>query len=924
LSGYPYPARVARAIAVLLLLSPLTIPPEASLAAADRPHVSAVVAAKFKAPHVPGELIVKVRDQASKRVAATLELAGASVVEASKADPSVSRIVAAGDADARVAAAALAQLEDVEFVEPNYVATLFAVPNDPRFREQWGLDNSAGTDIGAASAWDRTTGSEEVVVGVIDTGMDVSHPDLRDNLFRNPGEVANNDLDDDGNGYVDDTNGWDGVTDTGTIRDDNGHGTHVSGIIGARGNNGQGIAGVAWRVRLLPLRYAGGNSGSVFDALQCLDYAVTLKNRGVNVRAINNSWGGGGFSQALAEAVGRANNAGILLVCAAGNSAADNDASAVYPAGYDFANVISVGATSRTGTSAGFSNFGATSVDVFAPGDGILSTVPAGGFANFNGTSQASPHVAGIAALIAAAEPDASIAEMKARILGGALTEPLSLSLCLTGGRASAANSLRTETTPPGDLADFRLTNVTRSTIAFAWTAVGDDGAAGRAVYYDVRWSNGPISASSFESATQLSDARLPARAGESETGVIRGCFSDGSPIYVAMRVYDEAGNFSQSATLLAEPSGPAMDFGFGAATPRSFELGESIGLEADDEAAAVELDFDFPYFGGTYRTIYVSTNGLVTFDEPVTSPVGDQADLGRLSALAPLWLDLRTDGNAAPNEGVFVRRSSDSIAIRWIAEPWFEVRPESVVPVTFEVTLFDDGRFEYAYGPGNNTGLRANGSFPVVGASDGGCAVEVLTAYSGVDSLANAPAVAFRPKLEDGDDGPRLPSPPIPTFLEGIASQFVVTATDDNGDPLTVAAALPRNATFDAATGVVRFVPDSSQDGPVQFVFSATDPSGKSESRTVLGNVQDNGNLPEVNSLIVKRKVTFLGIGYRIGTRIEVDGTDVGDAKNNKRAPATKLVSKNARAALSARGLHTIVAVNPDGTRSGPFFWLQ
>ncbi len=893
---------------------------------ADEAEKPSRFALRLKTPHVPGELIVKLRDASSKSAMKAIATAGLTVEEANVSVPSLLRV--RGSVDEGVMQAAADELYgsgDVEYVEPNYLLYTDATPNDPRFNFLWGLQSSTGNDIGAIQAWDRTTGSEDVVVGVIDSGMDIRHEDLKDNLYKNPGETPGNGIDDDGNGFVDDVNGWDAVTDTGTMRDQDGHGTHVSGTVGARGNNGLGVVGVNWRVKLLPLRFITVRSGSTFDAIQCVDYAVRLRQSGVNLRVLNNSWGGSGYTQALADVIARANAAGILFVCAAGNDSVDNDSFPHFPSSYELPNVISVGAMSRVTQRAGFSNYGKRSVDIFAPGDEILSTYPDNRYQSVSGTSQASPHVAGIAGLIVAANPNVTVPQMKARILGSATPEIFARTACLTGGRANATVALRSESTAPGTLSDFRLTNVTRSTIAVEWTSVGDDGTSGNTAYYDIRWSNSQITAANFDTATQMNDTRVPLRPGEVETAQLKGCFPADAAIFVAMRVYDKAGNFTQSATVMAEPSGALPSYALTKGPAAEFELGTPLDLKADDAATAVELPFDFPYFGGTYRTIYVSTNGLISFDTPQTAPGGTESELTSISAIAPMWLDLTTDGNLVSGEDVYLDTGAGSVTLRWVAEVFYEANqaPSERHPVTFAVSLHSDGRIDLIYGPGGNRNLLVNSRPPVVGLSDGGCVYTSLGPY-GDESLANAPSVTLLPTTAGAGEVPSVFNTSVPQAREGATIQFTVTASDPEDGSLPVTAALPRNATFDASTGLVRFTPDSAQDGVVQFVFSALDSSGAAGYRVLSVFVLDDGNLPEVNYLQIKKKVTFNGVGYRVGSRIEIDGSDVGDAKNNKKAPATKLISGNARNLLSAPGLHTIVVVNPDGTRSGPLFTIR
>ena len=343
--------------------------------------------------------------------------------------------------------AALNASSSVEYAEPNYLLTAFQqslLPNDPRFASLYGLHNTGqvgGTidaDIDAPEAWALQTG-RQVVIAVIDTGVDYTHADLRNNIWVNTDEIPNNGIDDDGNGYIDDIRGWDFANNDNDPMDDNRHGTHVAGIIAAQGNNNTGVVGVNWSARIMPLKFmsaAGG--GTTSDAIRAIEYAVAN-----GAKISNNSWGGGAFSQALFDAINAANNAGHLIVAAAGNSGNNNDTSPSYPASYDLPNVIAVAASTPNDTLAGFSNFGARNVDLAAPGVGILSTIPGNAYASLSGTSMASPFVAGVAGLILSNSPNLSITQLRDRLLN--TTDPIgSLSgRVATGGRLNAFNAVR-------------------------------------------------------------------------------------------------------------------------------------------------------------------------------------------------------------------------------------------------------------------------------------------------------------------------------------------------------------------------------------------------------------------------------------------------------------------------------------------------
>lgn len=296
-------------------------------------------------------------------------------------------------------------------------------PNDPYYSSHlWGMKDFNPTQglygIGATAAWDKTTGNSSTVIAIIDTGIDYNHPDLAGNLWVNSAEVAGNGLDDDANGYVDDVYGINSINSSGNPMDDHGHGTHCAGTIGGRGNNSQGVVGVNWNIKMIGVKFLNSSgSGSLYDAMESIDYVTSLKQRGVNVILSNNSWGGGGYSQFLLDSIRRARDQGVLFVAAAGNNTNNNDASPSYPASYDVENVIAVAAVGPAGSLASFSNYGATSVDLGAPGVSISSTLPNNSYAAWSGTSMATPHVSGALALLYAWNPSLSWSQLKTILL---------------------------------------------------------------------------------------------------------------------------------------------------------------------------------------------------------------------------------------------------------------------------------------------------------------------------------------------------------------------------------------------------------------------------------------------------------------------------------------------------------------------------
>ena len=452
------------AIATLGLLAACAEPPTTTRAAVDAelaPSYAAAAAPDF----VPGEVIVKFRDGASPagRRAALARANGAAAEHILTA-----AMQRGGDREGLTvvhtsmnvpdAVAALRGSGDVEYAEPNWVYRTDATSNDSYFTNGslWGMYGDASSPANqfgsqAAEAWAANhTDCSGVYVGIIDEGYYYQHEDLAANAATNPGEVAGNGVDDDGNGYVDDVYGWDFAGNDNSVFDGttDDHGTHVAGTIGGVGGNGKGVAGVCWSVKLLNAKFLGRNGGTTANAVKAVDYFTDLKTRhGLNLVPTSNSWGGGGFSQALQDAIGRANNAGILFIAAAGNSTYNCDTStACYPAEYPNANVIAVAALTSTGAIASYSNYGATTIDIGAPGSGIYSTVPSGsktrltsGYASYSGTSMATPHVSGAAALYAAYHPGSSASQIRSAILGSAVATASLSGKVATGGRLNVS-----------------------------------------------------------------------------------------------------------------------------------------------------------------------------------------------------------------------------------------------------------------------------------------------------------------------------------------------------------------------------------------------------------------------------------------------------------------------------------------------------
>jgi subtilisin family serine protease len=337
------------------------------------------------------------------------------------------------------------QSPDILYAEPDYeIKLLSRIPDDTRFDELWGMHNtgqSGGTvdaDIDAPEAWEISTGSDKVVVALLDTGVDYGHVDLSDNMWVNEDEYnGSGGVDDDGNGYIDDIYGWDFADDDADPMDYHYHGTHCAGTIGGVGNNGKGVAGVCWDVKIMTLKIFPnyGETGFIAGVIEALDYAI---DKGIKVSS--NSWGGGSYSQSLKDAINTAGGAGMLFIASAGNDGVNNDTYPHYPASYNCESIISVLATNDNDNKSGFSNYGPTSVDIGAPGSDILSCEPGNQYQYLDGTSMATPHVAGACALLWSMNPALSNAEVKGILLN--TVDKTLPNKCVSEGRLNLYNAI--------------------------------------------------------------------------------------------------------------------------------------------------------------------------------------------------------------------------------------------------------------------------------------------------------------------------------------------------------------------------------------------------------------------------------------------------------------------------------------------------
>ncbi|HET6855112.1 MAG TPA: S8 family serine peptidase [Pyrinomonadaceae bacterium] len=761
-----------------------------------------------RADFVPGEVLVRYRSEshaksksASMRIAAldgtvlpvALErFGGSDLVEGL-------RLAHVGREDTLKAVAALRRQPDVLYAEPNYILRATATPNDPLLAQQYGLFK-----IGAPQAWDTrtgSTGSNRVVIGVVDEGIDINHHDLQANIWTNPAEIAGNNIDDDGNGFIDDVHGFNFFQNNGTVftnLDTESHATHVAGIAGAVGNNNLGVSGVNWSVGLMSLKFLHPNTdGNTATAINACAYARQMlklwndsgHTKGANVRILNGSFGGDRFSQSFLDALGQLNTAGILFVAAAGNvdigtREPNNDLVPQFPASFKQPNVISVAATDDVDALATFTHFGPGTVHLGAPGESIVSTTPPCAnpgpatcqpnfpvgfgptddtYTSFRGTSMSAPFVSGAAALLWAQNPNLTAQQVKNLLLVNGNIVPALLGKTLTGRRLNVANSLQSlaegDVTPPGSVGSFHINSQNGRSLNIGWTASGDDGATGNASLYEVIFIDAggeefPLKGLIPKSpgALQSVDVNIPYR------------HTSGTLI---VREFDNAGNEGAPASL---PVGVPLSAGDPYTISTSANPGLSTGgvvteIDADDGYVDSILPFAFPFFGSTFTTVTLSSNGAMYFSRPprrcpelqpnctdaeADDPPGAPETLGGYKMIAGLWEDLDLRISSRADAGVYVTQPAPGqIVFRWQGVPCNFDGDQCTggAPVNFEIELNSNGVIRSRYG--SNATLAS--TVGIGGGEQEGYAVASHTAPSQEDpiNLTNAPQVTYTPRAQ-------------------------------------------------------------------------------------------------------------------------------------------------------------------------------
>ena len=779
------------------------------------------------------------------------------------------------------AVAALRQQPDVLYAEPNYIMRATVNPNDTHFAANRQQNMST---IGAPTVWNTTTGSASVVVGVIDQGIDITHKDLEANIWTNP---APNSIP----GKTGDLHGYNFVNNNGTVfsgTDGETHASHVAGIIGAVGNNNLGIAGVNWTVRLMSLKFLDDEGfGDTVNAIRACTYAKDMRNlwetsghaQGANIRVLNASFGGAGFTQSFLDAINQLNASGILFVAAAGNTTddgtrePDNDLVPHYPSGFNAPNVVSVAATDQADALAtSFSHFGATTVDLSAPGDAILSTTPpcadpgpspklcqpsfsdltGDTYTFFSGTSMSTPHVSGAAALLWAQNPNLTPTQVKNLLLLNGDVRPTLVDKTLTGRRLNVANSFQSlaenDTIAPGAVSNFHINSQDGRTLDIGWTASGDDSVTGQAALYQLNFTD------------TGSGAVIPLK------GVVPMPSGNGQIARVTIPYRHTAGTLNLVPVDNVGNVGTTMNLPVGvqqsAGDPYTSEVGTAAALstggtrltvDADDEYVDFLLPFSFPFFGQAFSSVTISTNGAIYFGAPPPTRDDGTADdvpsspgkLGGYRAIAGLWddLDLRTTSRATA--GVFEVVNPNQVIFRYQAKPcnFDGAICQGGDDVNFEIELNTNGVIKMRYGSGN-TNL-----FPTVGLGGGGQDAYVITTHTNEESqisLTNAAQVTFTPRAQTVSTVALSQS----TISANESTGSVVVTVNRAGDTSSV-------ATVDYAT--------SDASGAAGCTSIGSNASSRCDYLTSVGNLKFAAGetskmvaIPIVNDIFTENPETF------------------------------------------------------------------
>ncbi len=800
-------------------------------------------------PHVDGVVLVGYTDTATESDrAAARESAGAASAQAlSRLSTRAEKLSLAPGASVERAIAALKSNPKVRYAEPDYIVTREVTSNDPYYTNGslWGMYGDSSPDqtnifgSGAAEAWDSGyTGSRDIAIGVIDEGIQFTHPDLVDNIWTNPGEIAGNGIDDDRNGFIDDIHGWDFFADDASIFDGDAgssvdaHGTHVSGTIGGDGGNGTGVAGVNWQVTIISAKFLGPSGGAISDAVAALDYLVDLKvNRGVNLLASSNSWGGGGFSQTMLDSINRAGNAGMLFIAAAGNSNSNNDTKPSYPSSYTCTNggtrgwdcVVAVAAIDSSGNRASFSSYGATSVDLGAPGVGVWSSVPLNSYASYNGTSMATPHVSGAAALCASINPALSVQQIRAALVSSAAATPSMTGTTVTGGRldvgSMVARCLPSTAPVDGGGTGLAATGISPTRIALSWT----DGASNESAW---KIQRSPAGCGTFTTiaTTLVGTTSFTVTGLQASTSY---CFQ-----VQATNSFEGGSQSGWSAT--ANGTTQALPPPYTCATTLYAWIdatsgGTSLTL-SDDSALSSPLGFSFTFYGEPVTTAQVSSNGYLVLGTGGATAyanvaIPNAADPNAM--IAAFWDDLNPGAGGSVWTMTTGSAPNRKFVAAWVNVPHFSVTGSTL---TFEIVLDEaTGAITIQY----QDAVAGNATYDNGASATAG--VENLTGSAGTQiasstaSLANFSA--WRCTSTNSATSPTITPTSFPDGTVEIAYNAGAAATGGQ-TPYTwsiIDGALPAGLGLNATTGAITGTPTAA--GTAGFTLQVQGNDGAASS---------------------------------------------------------------------------------------------
>jgi subtilisin family serine protease len=671
----------------------------------------------------------------------------------------------------------------VETAEPDYLLYKDVTPNDPAYLTNalWQLNstNLLHGDINAPLGWEIRHDATNIVVAIVDTGMRMTHEDLAPNLWTNSKEIPGNGIDDDGDGYIDDVHGISSIDGSGNPTDTDGHGTHVAGIIGAIGNNGLGVTGVAWKVQLMPLRFIGANdTGLTSDGVECINYAI---QHGANV--INASFGAPTFSAALQTAIATARAAGIVVVAAAGNEKADNDITPSYPANFTLDNIISVCATSDQDVfDASYSNFGATSVDIGAPGTRILSCGIASdsAYALMSGTSMATPIISGVVALAKAQFPDETPAQIRQRLIATADPLPSLFGKCVSGGKVNLQRALS-----PYVIAAFSPSAIAGAfplTIQFTNQSVGISSS---------RWEFGDGSTASTDT-------------NPTHTFYFEGAFN------VTLTVVGTNGaTASITKQISVEPSYTFQSVNYEWIDPTSMPR---FTLADNGVSGAQDLPFAFTFYGQPRTQIYIGANGLLGFDPANMGAIGN-SDIPSVAApngaIMPYWDNLNPANTGAVYAGVVGDAPNRRYVVSWVGV----IRNTSSDKMTFQAALSEStGAIQFNYLEVNPMSLRGGGLRATVGVEDfAGIAASKFCFDGAPNMVTNQESIVFTPSSRKPIrfDAPSYAKGVLDINVNGAAGwPFTIEASND------LATWTPVLSGVVDASGIIHYSDDAAASG--------------------------------------------------------------------------------------------------------------